>query len=449
MYDNLQELSKEAAKIILSCPKETKIRIVSHYDADGITAAAIMSRAVHRAGYNFHATLMRNPFIQGLERVKKEGNELIIFTDMGSGQIEFIEQMGCKVIIIDHHQYVKEKTNADILQINASLCGINGNYEACGATLSYSVAKALDSNNVDLVSLAMAGATGDKQYIGGIRGYNKEVLEEALEKGVLEKKVDMKLNGSTIADALYYSIEPYYSEISGNKTGITDLLKKLEIDGSKKLEDIVEVKRKKLRSFLLFKLIKKGCEKNILDTVIRDRYYSDNLSFELESFADILDSCGKGGNRGLALSVCFGDEESLKVAINLEKSYKQEALDELLRLEKEGTLDKKAFRYFYSSSSSLGGVIAGIAANFIFDNKKPLISIVKKDNEIHISCRGNQELVKKGLDLGIAMKEVAKALDGNGGGHAIASGATINVEKEQEFLEKVDEIISSQLEGQL
>ena len=47
------------------------------------------------------------------------------------------------------------------------------------------------------------------------------------------------------------------------------------------------------------------------------------------------------------------------------------------------------------------------------------------------------------------MKEVAKALDGNGGGHAIASGATINVEKEQEFLEKVDEIISSQLEGQL
>ena len=36
-----------------------------------------MSQALHRAGYNFHTTLMRNPFIQGLERVKKEGNEYV------------------------------------------------------------------------------------------------------------------------------------------------------------------------------------------------------------------------------------------------------------------------------------------------------------------------------------------------------------------------------------
>ena len=145
MPDDITELSKKAAEIILSFPKSTRIRVISHYDADGITAAAIISQALHRVGYNFHTTLMRNPFIQGLERVKKEGNELIIFTDMGSGQIEFIEQMGCKAIIIDHHQYLKEKTTSDVLQINANLCDINGNYEACGATLSYSVAKSLDS----------------------------------------------------------------------------------------------------------------------------------------------------------------------------------------------------------------------------------------------------------------------------------------------------------------
>ena len=147
MTEDLDELCKKAAEIILSFPKSTRIRVVSHYDADGITAAAIICKALHRAGYNFHATLMRNPFDKGLAKVSKEGNELIIFSDMGSGQIETIEKMDCKTIIIDHHQYLKKKPSSNVHQINANLCGINGNYEACGATLSFQVAKTLNSQN--------------------------------------------------------------------------------------------------------------------------------------------------------------------------------------------------------------------------------------------------------------------------------------------------------------
>ena len=93
----------------------------------------------------------------------------------------------------------------------------------------------------------------------------------------------------------------------------------------------------------------------------------------------------------------------------------------------------------------MGGVICGIATNFMLDNKKPLISIVRNKDEIHVSCRGNQHLVKNGLDLGAAMKEVAKKLDGHGGGHAIASGATIALSKEKEFLKIVDDLITKQI----
>ena len=79
MADKLFELCKKAAGIIRSFPKSTRVRVVSHYDADGITAAAIMCKALYRAGYNFHTTLMRNPFDKGLERVSKEDNELNSF----------------------------------------------------------------------------------------------------------------------------------------------------------------------------------------------------------------------------------------------------------------------------------------------------------------------------------------------------------------------------------
>jgi RecJ-like exonuclease len=445
MANELSYILQKASDTITSIPTQTKIRVISHYDADGMTSAAIICKALYRAGYDFQATLMRNPFDKGLARVSKEENDLIIFSDMGSGQIETIEKMDCKAIIIDHHQYLKEKTSENVLQINANLFGINGNYEACGATLSYSFAKAIDPKNKDLVYLAIAGATGDKQYINGFRGYNKSIIEEGIKNGFLKENVGLKLYGNSLFDALFYSVDPYYSGISGDEKAISELLKKLNLDKDVEIEKLDSKKIKQLQSYLILKLIRKGCEKNILDTVIRNRYRSDVLNSELERFADLLDSCGKGGNRGLGLEICMGNKEAFKKAEELEKKYKQNILNELIRLENEGFKEKKGYRYFYSKDSSLGGVIGGIATNFILDKEKPLLSLVKKDDEIHISCRGNQYLVSKGLDLGLAMNKAAKKLNGHGGGHKIAAGATIDSEKEELFLKTINEIISNQL----
>ena len=118
MPDDLIKLSEKAVEIINNFPKNTKVRVISHYDADGITSAAIICKALYRAGYDFHATLMRNPFDKGLARVSKENNELIIFSDMGSGQIETIEKMECKSIIVDHHQYLKKTTSSSAICTN-------------------------------------------------------------------------------------------------------------------------------------------------------------------------------------------------------------------------------------------------------------------------------------------------------------------------------------------
>jgi RecJ-like exonuclease len=443
-YD-LFDLVKKAANIILNTPKSSKIRVISHYDTDGVTAAAIICKALHRAGYDFHATLMRNPFTKGFIRLKEEENNLIIFSDMGSGQIETIESIGNKAIILDHHQYLKDETTKNVFQINANLCNINGNYEACGSSLAYSLAQAISENNKDLVDLAAIGIAGDKQYIGGIRGYNKSVINDGIKNGYLSKSISIKLTEENIKDSLFYSIDPYYSGYSGCLDKINCLIKKLNISGKEKYKDLDEKIKKKIHSSLMLKLIEKGCEKNILDTIIRERYLSSMFNCETERFSDLVDACGKGGNRGLALSVCLGDKKSLHDAFKLEKNYKKNILDELLRLEKDGVEETKSYRYFYSKNSSLGGVVGGISTNFILDKMKPLISMVRKNNEIHISCRGNQYLVSKGLDLGSAMKEVANKLNGHGGGHKIAAGATISSDKEVDFIRNVELIISKQM----
>jgi RecJ-like exonuclease len=448
MAEDISQACQDAASLLLSLPSSRRVRVVSHYDADGIAAAGVLCTAVYRAGYEFHASLMRNPFTKGFDRLKSEHNELIVFSDMGSGQIETIESLGCKAIILDHHQYVTAQTSKNIIQINANLFGADGNYEVSGATLSYLFATAIDSANEDLAPLALAGATGDKQFIGGVRGLNKNILQNALQKGFLTEQTSIKLYGETIADALYYSVDPYYPGLSGKSEKIKTMLEQLHIQKTSSLEEISSKAMMKIQSYLLFVLIKAGCQQNILDMTIRKRYVASQ-GWELERFADLLDACGKNGYRSLGLSLCLGDGTTWKEAVQVEKDYKQKLLDGLDGFEQGGIQETKGMRYFYSDNSSLGGVIAGIAMNYVLDEKKPLFSLTRKetDDEIHISCRGNQQLVAHGLDLGTAMKTVAGELGGYGGGHKIAAGATIAFGKEKEFLEKVDTMLVQQMQG--
>src|SRR5512136_90593 len=238
MVKDIAEACKKAVVLLSSLPSSSRIRVVSHYDADGISAAGVLCTALYRAGFEFHATLMRNPFTKGFDRLKNEHNELIIFSDMGSGQIDMIEHLNCKAIILDHHQYLTAQTSKNIVQINSNLLGADGNYEASGATLSYAFVTELDPANEDLAPLALAGATGDKQFIGGARGLNKQILDTALQKGILTEQTSIKLYGETIADALFFSADPYYPGLSGNRNAIEGMLEKLNIKKSASLQDI-------------------------------------------------------------------------------------------------------------------------------------------------------------------------------------------------------------------
>jgi single-stranded DNA-specific DHH superfamily exonuclease len=68
-----------------------------------------------------------------------------------------------------------------------------------------------------------------------------------------------------------------------------------------------------------------------------------------------------------------------------------------------------------------------------------------KDNIVKISARGNKLLINKGLDLSIALRQAADAVGGVGGGHTIASGASIPPGAEERFLGIVDEVVGEQL----
>ena len=80
------------------------------------------------------------------------------------------------------------------------------------------------------------------------------------------------------------------------------------------------------------------------------------------------------------------------------------------------------------------------------DPDLPIIAFARKnDEETKVSARGTGRLVGKGLDLSVVMGEASAAVDGGGGGHNVAAGATIPAGREQEFIEHADGIVGKQL----
>ena len=75
----------------------------------------------------------------------------------------------------------------------------------------------------------------------------------------------------------------------------------------------------------------------------------------------------------------------------------------------------------------------------------PIIAFAKADDGVKVSARADRSLGERGLDLSIIMNRAAEIVGGYGGGHNVAAGATIPVDKEDQFLDIVEDMVASQL----
>jgi len=108
-----------------------------------------------------------------------------------------------------------------------------------------------------------------------------------------------------------------------------------------------------------------------------------------------------------------------------------------------------ALQYFHGGDQ-IRDTVVGIAASMAYNapgvsKELPILAFANADDGIKVSARGTKDLVARGLDLSTIMREAAKSVGGEGGGHQVAAGATIPPGKEQEFLSMVDRMVTQQL----
>ncbi len=427
----LEELSKQAADAIL----ENKIvRLVSHNDADGLSAAGIMCNALCRSGIIFQATIVSQFDQSTIELIEKTSDSAVILCDMGSGQVELTSKIK-KAIIIDHH---KPTGKLDHVHFNPHLAGIDGSSELCAACGAYMVARKM-GENTDLAGLALAGAIGDKQPM---KGWNKFILDEAVEKKAVTVRKGLRMGDDPVEELLEYGFEPFL-DITGDREKIKEFLDKLGVKG--RLAELPEEQLIKLSSAIVLKLAKQG---NVpaIDSLIGDCYTLNNeVVPNVYDFVNIMNACGKDEKAGLALSLCMRDSSVVDEARTITR---ENQINLVTTIKKAQAQIKSArnFRYVLLDDSSGTGIIAGTMTRYLYPDK-PFITLNEVEGMIKISARGTRKLVSAGLDLAAAMREASASVEGMGGGHDIASGATIPKGTAMKFIDIVDTIIEKQLKA--
>ncbi len=115
------EMHKAVDRIWSAIEKKEKILIYSDYDADAITANALLFRTFEALGVNV-GTYIPDRFSEGyglnleaFEKIKEGGVSLVITVDCGTNSIaeaEFCKANNIDLIITDHHEITGEVPNA-------------------------------------------------------------------------------------------------------------------------------------------------------------------------------------------------------------------------------------------------------------------------------------------------------------------------------------------------
>jgi RecJ-like exonuclease len=462
------------------------VLLASHIDADGLTSAAVAATALSRAGIPFEVTFAKQLDAGVLDGIAASGHDTVLFTDFGSGQLDLIaehEAAGAFTpVIADHHQPADATT---AYHLNPLLEGIDGAAELSGAGAAYVLARALaegadgtgrdgdgtgdagpDADNRDLAALALVGAVGDMQDgEEGLRGANARIVEEGVAAGVVETDRDLALYGRQtrpLPKLLEYASEARIPGITGDEAGTIAFLDDLDLDlraadgDWRRWVDLTGDERRTVVSALVQRAVRSGVPAERVDRLVGTTYtlVGEEPGTELRDvseFSTLLNATARYDRADVGLAVCLGDRDAaLDRARALLSEHRRNLSEGLDLITTEGVERTDRLQWFDAGTQireTIVGIVAGMALGADgVDRDRPIVAFAAKGEEnLKVSARGSGPLVGRGLDLSVVMREAARGVGGDGGGHDVAAGATIPASARDEFLAAADALVGEQL----
>ena len=462
----MSEQYAQAKKII---EESEDIKVYSHIDCDGICSGAILSTILDRQNKEHEIEFVNLDVLDDLDL----NHELTIFSDLGSGQrIDTKAKDGQKIIILDHHPPLRDLNYKNdkkytYLEINPIHHGIDGSYYVCGGGLCYFLAKKFGYS--DLSWIGVLSAIGDMQNTktGHFEGLNKIIQQDAIEGGYLDLvESDINIYGRNTRP-LFVALS-YFSDvklpITNNTNETMAILEKLGIDekhNRKTLNELTHGEKAKLYQKLvemISKVVPGRYVKYIPQLIIGDSYTfikEDEHSFlrDGSEFSTAMNACGRNHEEIVAMEVLKGDRiESLDQLEVISKDHRRnlaQAISSVAEGENTHIIELENLQYFDGAGirPEIVGTVTGMILGYC-NWKKPIIGFTQTESDgLKISLRCSRLLSYDGIHFGNIIREVSGEVGGSGGGHAMACGAYIPLDKKDDFLEIFNKRLTGLIEN--
>ena len=457
----------EISEAIASWCGEGDISIVSHWDADGICAAGVMALALSSRGFSFKIRFsdsLTSDVVKSLE----DSQLPVVFTDMGAGQLDLLsESLRRRVAVIDHHQ--KQGDDRYVRYLNPMEFGFDGGKDLSGSGAAYFVGDSLSKGLELMPVVAITGALADmqdKNEFRELRGLNSLVVNQGEELGAVEVTEDFVFFGREtrpLARSLAGTYSFQIPGITGDEMAAYQLLNSIDVpvktdDRLRSLSDLTEREKQRLAAGLLQVMVSKGV-KLPTDVPFIGKVYTftkeDKWSPTRDGreFSFVLNSLGRSERFDLAFALVMGYRgRVLEETADVSHSYSvgiQEAIKAVLStpgavVESSSTIAVRGEGLL--EPNTLSPLITILSTGSLYSEDKILLALCLQDEDnVKVSSRAPYALVEKGVNAGRIMEVAAKAVDGQGGGHNVAAGATIPRKKTNKFLEEVERLVGEAL----
>lgn len=426
----LREKIKEVSQKFLERTKDKEIYVVSHFDTDGITSAAIMTQALKRLDRRFTVKIVKSleeGFVRSLPKDK-----VIIFLDLASGIFNYLKEEGLKdIFIVDHHE-VSDEVPETVEIVNPWFFNKE---KISGAGLTYLFCKEMGIENKNLAKLAVLGMIGDLME-KSIEDLDNQVLKN----GDVKMKKGLLLYPSTrpINRTLEYSSNPYIPGVTGNPQGVIELIRETGIElvngKYKSLLELDDQEMKKLTTAIMLRNPK--ARKDIVGNIYLLKFF--NKLEDARELSAMINACSRLGRSESALKFCLETLNAKKEAQEVHTRYKQhlisglDVVSDLEKIEGDGFIIINAEDKIMDT---IIGTVASILSNSPkYDEGTVITTMAYYDDKIKISARicGREN---NGKNVREILSRVINEIGGEVGGHEFAAGGIISKEKEKEFIE--------------
>ncbi|HTT15439.1 MAG TPA: DHH family phosphoesterase [Thermoplasmata archaeon] len=441
---------ERARALLLGHPR--RWRVIYHYDADGIASASSALRAFARLGYPAQATPLVGVERDRMEALLRATAGPVLVVDTGASWLELFAQHPHPVVVLDHHKYPGVPTPPElpghVAFVNPLDWGVDGMSELCASTLTWLYTVFLDPINWDNAPWGLSGAIGDRQHVGGFRGLSALLVAEAVRRSLVVSRPGVALFGADVGSALEESIDPFVPGLSGRRAAVDAFLGSLSIDPAQPVPALSDAARDRLVTALKRRLAEAHVLPEFVAILDEPRWYLPSWGMDAEELSNLQNASGRAGLPGVGVALALGDAGALARARTAERDWRRGILKGLRRVEDGGVHDGRALRWFESPETTLAGTQAGLAMNYLLPPDRPVFVFSEHEGEpTKVSARGTLRQVANGLDLALACRTAAASVQGEGGGHRVASGATIPPGRRPAFLDAADRVLVDQLAG--